>query len=177
MPPIDLLLDKTTQRYGIRILLSPDDHPCKKLLLAFLRQSKPAIDGTGLRRVCDVMKRLIPSSPQIEDPTHHKLEWMAPPIIPPLYKTVEAANHMAWLSGLQVGTILAYSDGSKETGGPTASAWHISQTKAKGTIIITEGCCQIGNNCEIEDGEIHAIQEALHELVKRGGQNENIYLC
>ncbi|KAL0631409.1 hypothetical protein Q9L58_009727 [Maublancomyces gigas] len=161
MAPIDLLLDKSTQRYGIRILLNSDDHPCKKTVMTFLTEGTKNIDGTGIRRVNDVLRRIIPTSPRMEDPTHHEQEWMPPAIIPTLDKAVEAANHMSWLNNISDRCILAYSDRSKEDNGRTSSAWHVVQTRSQKQVILFEGACQIDIHCDIEDGEIHAIQQVL----------------
>ncbi|KAL0630905.1 hypothetical protein Q9L58_010242 [Maublancomyces gigas] len=132
MAPIDLLLDKATQRWGLKILLSQDNHPCKRTPLALLRQNYPPRNSPVLRQECHVMRQLIQTSSQLEDPTHHKLEWMTPPIIPRLDRTVEANSHMAWLKFIETRAILAYRDGSKETEGTTASACHIFQIGTKG---------------------------------------------
>lgn len=37
MPPLEYLLDLTSQWYGIRVLLNPDDHPCKQRLLSYVK--------------------------------------------------------------------------------------------------------------------------------------------
>lgn len=65
--PLDLLLDQASQRYGIRIHLSPDDHPCKEPLLYFLGKNQKHVEnGTGLQRIVDLLKRLTKNGPRLE---------------------------------------------------------------------------------------------------------------
>lgn len=44
-------------------------------------------------------------------------------------------------------------------------------------MMVVEGCCNISPESDIEDREIHAIQEGLQDLVKIWVQNVDIYLC
>lgn len=51
LSPLEAILDITSQRYGIRILLSPNDHPCKPTVTKLIRspatqrQTDGASDG------------------------------------------------------------------------------------------------------------------------------------
>lgn len=74
LPPLDLLLDQASQRYGVRILHNPDNHPCKKPLLYFLEKYQAnAENGTGLHRIADLLKRLTKNGPKLEDTTTPQL--------------------------------------------------------------------------------------------------------
>lgn len=48
LAPLDLLLDLHSTRYGVRILLATDDHPCKQTLRKHLSHTYPT--PTGLVR-------------------------------------------------------------------------------------------------------------------------------
>lgn len=55
-PPLHLLLDRTSQAYGVRTLCQKDDHPCKSLLLRAIRAaSSESRTGTGLQRIADLV--------------------------------------------------------------------------------------------------------------------------
>lgn len=85
MPPPDLLLTKKSMRYGVWILLTKDDHPCKKSLLELMRMPPRAHDNsTGLQRIADPLAQAIGTNdplaraiwtndPLLEDGRHHSL--------------------------------------------------------------------------------------------------------
>lgn len=56
LPPLDYLLDLTSQQYSIRIILSPDDNLCKAKLLKFMKNPMiPPKPGTGLHCIADLI--------------------------------------------------------------------------------------------------------------------------
>lgn len=102
---------------------------------------------------------------------------MRPPVIASKGKAEEAGEHHRWLKTLKPTDILVYTDGSKGVDGLTASAWHWRQVGEDTSTVLFEGACQIGKHCDIEDGEIHAIQEALDRLKYLHLREKDIYLC
>ncbi|KAL0630670.1 hypothetical protein Q9L58_010481 [Maublancomyces gigas] len=56
MPPIDLLLDKIFQQYGIRTIRQKAEHQYTRILT-----------GTGLQRIANLMRDIIQNPPQLED--------------------------------------------------------------------------------------------------------------
>lgn len=55
--------------------------------------------------------------------------------------------------------------------------WHCTVIEASGPKTLFEGACHIGNRADIEDAEIHAIQEGLHEFREKFKDPGQIYLC
>lgn len=70
--------------------------------------------------------------------------------------------------------IILYTDGSNSSTGITSNAWHSTRGPTMATMF--EGHCQIEPNADIEDGEIHAIQEGLRQLVNRNMANVTIVM-
>lgn len=80
LPPLDYLLDLNSQRYSIRVILSPYDHLCKTKLLMFVKNpTNPPKSGTGLRRIADLIMKLTGPDAPLEYATHHYLTLMDPP--------------------------------------------------------------------------------------------------
>lgn len=82
-------------RYGVRILLAPDDNPCKPLLLDCIGPSlEPTIrpNSTGLQRIADVLHQILDSGARLEDTNHHDLPLMTAPLILMHTKHDEAAE-------------------------------------------------------------------------------------
>lgn len=105
---------------------------------------------------------------------------LAQPIIATTPKEEEAILHKYWVLSLPPGTILLYRDGSKTPGGITGSAWYcisMDHPHLRPTVLF-EGQCQIGDREDIEDGEIHAIQEGLTRLnTTTLGTASRVYIC
>lgn len=53
--------------------------------------------------------------------------------------------------------------------------WH--RVSGPDSNLVSDECCKIGDNCDIEDGETHAIQEGQTELNRRGTADRVIWLC
>lgn len=73
LPPLDLLLRRASQQYGIRILLSKDNHPCKKPLLQAIRNPNPKPKSTkeiGLAQIAALLLELTHEGPDLEDRAH-----------------------------------------------------------------------------------------------------------
>lgn len=81
-----------------------------------------------------------------------------------MFRRTSARNHPPLQSRIQS------EDGIK------ASAWQCVQTGSPNRILF-EGKCNIGNKSDIEDGEIHALQEGLAALGKTKANLGLIYLC
>lgn len=62
--------------------------------------------------------------------------------------------------------MLLYTDGSKDSKGKTSSAWHcvVNTMADKRPATLFEGNCQIREQADVKDGEIHAIQEGQRRL-------------
>lgn len=71
-------------------------------------------------------------------------------------------------------TILRYTDRSKGMDGITTSAWYCVKGPRK--LPLFRGHCQIVLRADIEDGEIHAIQEGLSLLAANRTTNCEIIL-
>lgn len=97
LPPVDYLLDLTSQRYGIRIILSPDDHPCKTKVLEFMRKpTDPPKSGTGLHRIADLILELTRKDARLKDTIHHQLSLMSLSEIARSKKEQESLRHKKW---------------------------------------------------------------------------------
>lgn len=72
MPPLNLLLGRTSQEYGIRTLCQKDDHPCKAPLLRMVKatNTRPQY-GTGLQRIAEMVWEHLQSDPPLEDVSDH----------------------------------------------------------------------------------------------------------
>ncbi|KAL0630690.1 hypothetical protein Q9L58_010459 [Maublancomyces gigas] len=172
---LESLLDRNSRKYGIKILLAEDDHPCKETLLWYMTAQSNGASKTGLQRIADLLKDIFANS-WMEDTTHHHCEFLAQPHISAQGKAQEGSDHRIWVNTIPTGTIVLYTDGSKAEDGTTSSAWHCIQIE-DGHTLLFQGQCQIGHEADIEDGEIHAIQEGLHELRRRQTDPTQTYLC
>lgn len=95
LPPLDLLLTQPSQRYGVRIMRSKDDHLCKKQLLRALGKTEPiAQKDAGLQRIANLLKEIIKQEPARENTTHHTLGTREDPEIDPGSKEQGSINHM-----------------------------------------------------------------------------------
>lgn len=175
LAPLDPLLNAKSQQYGIRLILAGDDHPCKQLLLAYLKPAQPEKHQTGLQRIAGLLSLLLRDKPILENPRHHSELVLTPPDIPDQEKKLAAADFNTWARS-PMRRIFLYTDGSKQQNGTAGSGWHCTTNDPEPSIQFQGSCC-IGDNCEIEDAEIHAIQEGLHRLVLRGTTNATIILC
>lgn len=175
MAPLPLLLNKHSQKYGIRVLLSPNDHLCKNILIQHLRTPQTRENLTGLRRIAQVLSAIFVDD-DMEDPTIHSIATLPPPIIANSVKEIEGPRHKEWFRRLPPGTTVLYTDGSKGEDGTTASAWHCVQTGTRNKVLF-EGNCNIGNKADIEDGEIHALQAGLTALRHTVTNLGQINLC
>lgn len=104
MPPLNLLLDYTTQRYGVRTLLADDTHLCKKILLERINTQRTPTHGTGFQRVANLLRELTTQDTPLEDTSHHGLPVMEAPDIGQQEKAKEAAAHQEWTKSLPDGT-------------------------------------------------------------------------
>lgn len=82
-----------------------------------------------------------------------------------------------WLTTLVVGSILLYTGVSKTDNGRTSSAWSCKEATASGLAPVFHGACCIGNRCDIQVRDIHAIQAGLRALVELGTRGRAEYLC
>lgn len=176
MAPLDLLLDLASQRYGVRIILSLDDHPCQNKLLEFINTpAQPTKSVTGLNQIAQLLLELLGPNTKMENPGHQQLDPMEYPEIAQSSKEEEVGRHKTWACGISRDSILPYTDGSKGTDRTTSSAWHCVKGP-QGTQLF-QGHCQIGNKAAIKDRETHAIQEGLRRLVTSGTVDSEITLC
>lgn len=118
---------------------------------------------------------MIPAGTRLEEATHHGLPWMTWPEIATTTKEAEAEAHETWARQTTPKDIRLYTDGSKISNGITGSAWYC--VRGPLSVLLFQGCCQIGPQCDIEDREIQAIQEGPQQLVLRGETNASITLC
>lgn len=123
MSPLPLFLDKHSQKYCIRIHLSPHNHPCKETLLQHLRTLQKRENLTGLRRIAHLLATIFEAG-DMEDRTISEKETLPAQTIANTSKEIERASHRAWSEQLPPGVTLLYTDGSKSDQGITASAWH-----------------------------------------------------
>lgn len=88
----NLLLDRTSQCYGIRTLCPTGDHPYKAPHFRLLSKKSAPQTDTGLQRIADLLPPLLSGGPPLEDLSDH----MEPPMSPPeigLYKAKQASAH------------------------------------------------------------------------------------
>lgn len=178
MPPLSLLLDRASQQDGIRVLLSTTDHPCRATLLhELMNPPEQAQNGAGLACIASLLGELIPTDTRLEHYERHSLPPMDPTCIGERDKGEEAISHRKFLITIRHATVLLYTDASKNTDGRTSSVWHCVKTNGQGTETLFEGHCTIGNYADIEDGEIHRIQEGLRRLVELGTSDTPVWIC
>lgn len=125
MAPLEYLLNLTIQQYGIYIILSQDDHPCKQRVRKFIKgATTPAKPATGQRRIADLVLDLIGTGNPLEEATHHQKAPMDALQIGPNSKEDEAPKYKEWARQINKDTIRRYTDGSKGANGTTSSAGH-----------------------------------------------------
>lgn len=170
LPPLDLLLDCKSQQYGVRVLLLPDTYPCKRALTLAMTQPSSK-NQAGFIRIAHLVQNKIVSRPRLESTQTNTFPLLPPPHVKTQMKNKETAAHQTWIATLPPGTILLYTDGSKSAKGETSSAWHCIEWEPLRWTTLFEGKCSIGTQEDIEDGEIHAIQDGQRELAARGSKN------
>lgn len=98
----------------------------------------------------------------MEDAAQTKLPYLDEPEIANTSKEEETMAQIKWAREVDDGTILLYTDRSKHGNRTTSSALHCTKGPGKGTLF--DGQCQCGGEADIEDGDVHAIQEVLRIL-------------
>lgn len=178
LPPMNLYLDNRSRSYGIRVLLAANSHPCKNALIAEMHKPQPDLNWCRLSRIAKLRREIIPYG-RLEDPTHQGHQTLPPAIISPEDKKEEGTAHQEWLKNLAPGIAVLYTDGFRADNGTTASAWHCLLTTNKQPTELFEECCNIGDEADVEDGEIHGIQEGIHNLkhLRPSEIPKVIYLC
>lgn len=176
LPPLHLLLDRNSRQYGIRILLAKDDHPAKSTLRALML--KPTLrNGTGLQRIANLLDKIAHGGPHLEDTTDASPTTLPDSIIPEGTKEHVARGYNEWDQRQDFGTIYLFTDRSKNADGTCGSWWVAARKTVNGNEECFRGKCQIGGRAEIENAEIHAIEEGLKQVVRSGLQAPNIYIC
>ena len=75
------------------------------------------------------------------------------------------------------GTIVAYTDGSRNANGQIGAGWIILETTVNGMKVLTEGFCNLGKRMEVFDAELHAVQEAFDTLLELNLSPISLYVC
>lgn len=176
IPPLHLLLEHNNRRYGIRLLLAPDDHPLKDPLRKLIANPSRE-NGTGLQRIANILACAIQDGTRLENIQDHNRETLPQPIIPGGSKEKVSLQHAEWENSIPTGAIFLYTDGSKPEQATCGSGWVILAKELGGMRVIRAGSCQIGSRAEIEDAEIHAIQEGVAQLLALNTQNCRVYIC
>lgn len=123
-------------------------------------KQKQIRNQTGLTHIRSLLQQLIPEEFDLEHPTSPEEDsYLPPPDIPTDDKETAAAKFTQW-ADKQQGTILLFTDGSKQQDGTGGSVWHCINGGSAGSLRF-RGRCNIGKHCESEDAEIHAIREGL----------------
>lgn len=179
LPPLRRSQDQNSCWYSMRVLLAPVDRPGQQKLIVLLHTLEPKNKSmVGIKRIAVLLQDIFTTPNQMEDPSRHYLPCMTLPDITSSSKVKVGAAHMRWLQWLESGTILLYPDGSKANNGVTASVWHCGSKRQQGpTLLWLERKCQLGNQADIEDGEIHGIQEGLKRLFPLINGKECNFLC
>lgn len=87
--------------------------------------------------------------------------------------STKVERHENWILTLKAETFLVYNHESKNESGIVSSTWIFS----KSGWTLFEGCCQIGQQREIQNGEIHVIQKGCTALRKMGISNQDVRHC
>lgn len=130
LPPHDLLLDKISQKYGVRILKCAYDHLCMTLLRNRIKRAGAIGNGTGVDRIATVLAQLIPNGIALEDQDHplpSELPMTREPHISQDPKEVKALNHLNRLPSLPASATRVYTDGSKNKVNNKLCGWHAIQ--------------------------------------------------
>jgi hypothetical protein len=175
MPPPHLLLDRKSQSYGVRVLLSGPDNPAYQTLLSKLPTNTNR-NCTGLTRIAALLSTLLAplrlerSDQQRTFISHTHLH------IPNTDKETTAKLHNDWLQTIPEAWLL-YTDGSKSIEGICSSGAHLIHY-INGTPMTTHStsCC-IGPYSENEDAEIHAIQEGIHLFLRTHAYPKLLHIC
>lgn len=85
--------------------LQQGQHPCKRPLLRLILQKQASKNGTGLQRISDLLRKVMPDSTQLEDTSEVTRELLPAPHIENCTKVEVADRHKEWLKGLEAGTI------------------------------------------------------------------------
>lgn len=92
--PRELLLHFHPRRYGGRLLLAHDDHPCKQTLRDHIVNLRTTWKlGCDLRHIADLVQDMNPATRRLEDGSTHHLLWMELPDIPCSTNDAEATKH------------------------------------------------------------------------------------
>lgn len=169
LPPLDPYFDMISQRYSIRILLSKDNHLCKKTIVRLMSsQGQFPRNGAGLHRIASVAINLSSHGDLVENTTDGVNPKLESPHISLSCNEEGSADHERWVQHLPPETMLLYTDVSKKADSRTSTIWHSVVTIGKNhpPAIIFKGNCQIGKKADIEDGKIHSIQGGLSHLNK-----------
>ncbi|KAL2890718.1 endonuclease/reverse transcriptase [Ceratocystis lukuohia] len=157
LPPIELLWEDERRREAIRWHTLDIDHTLR---------------GGAHNPVVMRLRRLLPARME----THMTLKpTVAGPSMPPrkwLSKEKEAEKHREEVDMATVGTLIAYSDGSKDAKGNTGAGW---VTTMDGTTLET-GHSALGKWVEVADAEAYGACEAAKRAVMHTDAEE-IWIC
>lgn len=93
------------------ILLSADDHPCKRALLDLMTLRPRPARRAGLRWVASLVADIYHRSGSMEDPTSYDLPTLAEPTISSDRLATDSVAHKRGREGLHLGTLLLYMEG------------------------------------------------------------------
>lgn len=112
--------------------------------------------------MADLNQNLYKEESKLENAGNHELLAITNLEISTETKEATALKHKIWASNISSTMLLLNTDSLKMSNGITASAWRCTEGPTK--LVQFEGQCQIGNQAEVENDKIHAIQEGLHHL-------------
>ncbi|KAL2889768.1 putative double-stranded RNA/RNA-DNA hybrid binding protein [Ceratocystis lukuohia] len=157
IPPFEILLEDEKRREAIRWHTLDDRH---------------ILRGPNYNPVVARLRKLLPA--QMEKHTRLRPLWEGPDMSPRtwLSKEEETKRHQAEVENTLPGTLVAYSDGSKDASGNAGAGW----------AIIEDGATQEANHIalgkwmEVADAEAVGALEATKRATAREGAGE-IWLC
>ncbi|KAL2887050.1 putative double-stranded RNA/RNA-DNA hybrid binding protein [Ceratocystis lukuohia] len=156
-PPIELMWEDEKRREAIRWHTLDKDHTLRGA------QYNPAM--LRIRRMLPVrMETHTTLRPKVAGPPMPPRQWLS--------KEKEAEKHREEVDMAPVGTLIAYSDGSKDTKGNTGAGW---VTTTNGATLET-GHIALGKWMEVADAEAYGACEAAWRAVAHTDAEE-IWIC
>jgi len=173
LPPMAAYLDYLSLRYAIRLHFVPTYHALGP------PRSQPNTHSNlpGLHHLHNLSKHLVQG--KLEDRT-------ATSTVPGVGKTTSPNRDKTtwpqqlqgeWLRTLPAQTIVIYTDGSKLENGAVGCRWAIYHCRNQQLHLLENQRCKLGNSAEVNDAELHAVQEAVTAVLTTTAPRASVFVC
>jgi ribonuclease HI len=173
LPPLKIYLDYLSSQYASRLFFLPHYHALLQPALSILetRATNPRFQSNstrpGLARVISLLPTL-PNFP-LENPDPHpgpQPHTRFPPINlgPSVHSGKFSSSsylHSRWITTLDSGTVVGYSDGSRFQSNSAGSGFSLFRIVDGCEQFISSGNCSLGTCTTPLDAELHAVSELL----------------